>query len=164
MPAASSWPEPIERVAASFRRSGIEAVVEELGSGAATAAEAAAALGVSQAEMAQTSIALCDERPVAVIAAGNRRLSLERLRSATGARGARPARALEVRDLTGFEPDALPPLPLPSRIPLYADRLILSLKRIWISAGSPRHYLSCSPSDLIALTEAQVLDVTEPDG
>ncbi len=164
MPAPGGWPEPIERVAAAFRRSGVEAAVEELTIGVATADEAAATLGVSRGEIATTQIVFCDDRPLAILIGADRRISTEKLEKATGAAAARIASDMEIRDLTGFEPGSVPPIPLPSHVPLYIDRLLLALRRIWVSAGSSRHLLSCTPADLMMLADAQLLDGTEADG
>ena len=42
------------------------------------------------------------------------------------------------------------------------DRRLLSHKRVWIGAGSPRHMAVIAPGDLVRLSRAQAMDVVEP--
>jgi prolyl-tRNA editing enzyme YbaK/EbsC (Cys-tRNA(Pro) deacylase) len=160
----SGWPEPVERVAAALRRSGVEAEIEAFQGSTATAEDAAAALGVPSSVIVKTVVVVCEERQLAVLVPGDRRVSLEKIERATGYTRARLARAAEVPALTGFEPGAVPPFPLPGGLRVLLDRSLLTTRRIWAGAGSPRHLLACTPGDLITLAGAEILDAADSGG
>jgi prolyl-tRNA synthetase len=159
-----AWPETVERVAAELRRSGVEAAIEELDETAATDGDAKNALGLKPERVVETVIALCDERPVAVLLPARRRLSIEKLQRATGAQQARIASAREVQELTGAELGSVPPFPLPAAVRVFADQELVDTAQIWASAGSPRYLVRCAALDLIALAGAVVLDAVDADG
>lgn len=46
---------------------------------------------------------------------------------------------------------------------VFAERLLLGEGTVWIRAGSPRHVLGVSPSDLVQLTSAQTADLVADD-
>jgi prolyl-tRNA editing enzyme YbaK/EbsC (Cys-tRNA(Pro) deacylase) len=159
-----AWPETVERVAAELRRSGVEAAIEELDETAALGGDVKHALGFKPERVVETVIALCDERPVAVLLLGRRRLSIEKLQRATGAQQTRIASAHEVQELTGIELGSVPPFPLPAAMRVFADKELIDAAQIWAPAGSPRYLVRCAAIDLIALARAVVLDAVDAGG
>ena len=109
----ATWPEPVERVAVYLREAGVEARLEELESGTATAADAARAAGCPLAQIVKSIVVLCDGRAVLAMVPGDRRADLDKIARAAGAAEARIASAAEVREATGFPPGAVAPFPLP---------------------------------------------------
>jgi len=89
----ATWPEGVERVAAFLRDSGVEARLEELPTGTATAQSAADAAGCRLEQVVKTIIFDCDGSPVAVLLPGDRRADPAKLALAAGATSARPAGA-----------------------------------------------------------------------
>ena len=108
----TSWPEPVERVAAFLREAGGEARLEEFESGTPTARAAAEAAGCSLDQIVKSIVVICGGRPVVVLVPGDRRVDLDKVARAAGATEARIAGADEVVATTGFEPDAVAPFPL----------------------------------------------------
>jgi prolyl-tRNA editing enzyme YbaK/EbsC (Cys-tRNA(Pro) deacylase) len=66
-----------------------------------------------------------------------------------------------VRAVTGFEPGAVAPFPLPKVDRVLVDRQVLVHDRVWIGAGSPHHVATLSPSDLVRLAKAEPVDAVQ---
>jgi prolyl-tRNA editing enzyme YbaK/EbsC (Cys-tRNA(Pro) deacylase) len=158
--AVERWPEPVARVAEALRRSGIDARVEEFPEGAATAADAAKAVGTSRAQIVKSLLFICDGRPALALVPGDRRADERKVAAAVGAKAARVARPEEVVAATGFEPGGVAPFPLPgvSQVAMAGELLVHD--RVWVGAGSERHMAGLSPVDLLRLTRAITADLT----
>jgi prolyl-tRNA editing enzyme YbaK/EbsC (Cys-tRNA(Pro) deacylase) len=50
-----------------------------------------------------------------------------------------------------------------TRAAVFVEQLLLGEETLWIRAGSPRHVLGVSPSDLVQLTRAQTADLATDD-
>ena len=159
----ATWPEPVERVAAYLRQAGVEARIEELEAGTATAADAAKAAGCTLEQIVKSIVVICDGRPVLALVPGDRRVDLDKIAAAAGAAGARIAKAAEVEEATGFEPGAVAPFPLPNVADVLLDQSLLAHDVVWIGAGSTMHIAALSPSDVARLARARSMDaVQEP--
>jgi prolyl-tRNA editing enzyme YbaK/EbsC (Cys-tRNA(Pro) deacylase) len=154
-----SWPEEVERVATFLREAGVEARVEEFSDGTPTAEDAARAVGCSLGQIVKSLVFDCDGRPVLAMVPGDRRADSEKIAAAAGGRFARIAGTEEVHDLTGFEPGAVAPFPLPRVERVFIDRTLLSHRLVWIGAGSDRHMAALSPAELVRLSRARPMDV-----
>jgi prolyl-tRNA editing enzyme YbaK/EbsC (Cys-tRNA(Pro) deacylase) len=155
------WPEPVERVAAVLRGRAVDARLEEFGEGTPTAAAAAAAIGCEPAEIVKTLVFVCDGLPVLALLPGDRRADAAKVAAAAKARGARIARPEEVFAVTGFEPGAVAPFPVPQASRVLLERELLRHQTVWVGAGSTRHMAGLSPLDLVRLTGAEPGDYAE---
>jgi prolyl-tRNA editing enzyme YbaK/EbsC (Cys-tRNA(Pro) deacylase) len=155
----STWPESVENVAAFLRAAGAEARLEEFDEETATAADAARAVGAEASDIVKSLVVLCDGRPVLALVPGDRRGDLAKIARAAGGSDARIARAEEVRSITGFEPGAVAPFPLPKVERVVVDRSLLSRRAVWIGAGSPRHLAVLPAPELVRLSRAIPADL-----
>jgi prolyl-tRNA editing enzyme YbaK/EbsC (Cys-tRNA(Pro) deacylase) len=155
----SGWPESVENVAAFLRAAGAEARLEEFDAETATAADAARAVGAEASDIVKSLVVVCDGRPVLALVPGDRRGDLAKIARAAGANDARIARADEVRSITGFEPGAVAPFPLPKVERVVVDRALLSRRAVWIGAGSPRHLAVLPAPELVRLSRAIPADL-----
>jgi prolyl-tRNA editing enzyme YbaK/EbsC (Cys-tRNA(Pro) deacylase) len=158
---SASWPEPVERVAAYLRQEGVDARLEELESGTATAEDAARAAGCSIGQIVKSIVVYCDERPVLAMVPGDRRVDLEKVARAADAATARIAKAPEVEQATGFAPGAVAPFPLPGIDRVLIDRNLLGHDVVWIGAGSTKHIAALAPTALTRLAKAQPMDAVQ---
>jgi prolyl-tRNA editing enzyme YbaK/EbsC (Cys-tRNA(Pro) deacylase) len=154
-----AWPEPVERVSSFLRESGAEARIQEFPDGTPTAQDAADAAGCELGQIVKSLVFLCDERPVVVFVPGDRRGDPAKIALAVDASEARVAKAREVEDATGFEPGAVAPFPLPKIEAVLMDRAFFRHQLVWAGAGSSRHMLAISPTELGRLTRARPMDV-----
>lgn len=157
----ATWPEPVERVAAFLREAGVEARLEELESGTATAEDAARAAGCSLGQVVKSIVVVCDGRSVVALVPGDRRADLAKVARGAGAAEARVARGAEVESATGFAPGAVAPFPLPKVDRVLIDHNLLGHGTVWVGAGSHTHLAALSPGDLVRLARAQPMDVVQ---
>ena len=153
---ATQWPEPVERVSNFLRRMGVESRIEEFEAGTPTAVDAARAVGCKLGQIVKSLVFDCGGRWVVVLVPGDRRADSPKIARAVGAAKAKIASPEQVERATGFVAGAVAPFPLPA-----VDRVLVSHKRVWIGAGSPRHMAVIAPGDLVRLAKAQAVDVVE---
>ena len=158
---ATEWPEPVERVSSFLRRMGVEARIEEFEAGTPTAVDAARAVGCKLGQIVKSLVFECGGRWVVVLVPGDRRADSPKIARAVGAARAKIASPEQVEKATGFVAGAVAPFPLPAVDRVLVDRNLLSHKRVWIGAGSPRHMAVIAPGDLVRLAKAQAVDVVE---
>jgi Cys-tRNA(Pro) deacylase len=158
---STSWPEPVERVAAFLKDAGVEARLEQFESGAATAEDAARAAGCTLSQIVKSLVVVCDDRPVLAMVPGDRRADLEKIARAAEAGGARIAKAKEVEEATGFSPGGVAPFPLPKIERVLIDRTLLAHQLVWVGAGSSSHMAALSPAALARVTRAQSADAVQ---
>jgi len=158
---AGRWPEPVERVAAVLRDTGIDARVEEFREGAATARAAAKAVGAELGQIVKSLLFICDGRPTLALVPGDRRADETKVAAVAGAKTARVAKPEEVLAATGFEPGGVAPFPAPAVAQVLIQPDLLAHEQVWIGAGSERHMAGISPVDLVRLTDARAGDLTE---
>jgi len=157
----SAWPEPVERVSTFLREAGGEARIEEFEEGTPTAADAAAAVGCELGQIVKSLVLLCDGRPVVALVPGDRRGDPVKIARAAGSEAARIAKPEEVERTTGFAPGAVAPFPLPGVETIFVDRLLLRQSLVWAGAGSEKHMIGLTPSELVRLARARPMDVVQ---
>jgi prolyl-tRNA editing enzyme YbaK/EbsC (Cys-tRNA(Pro) deacylase) len=157
----STWPEPVERVSEFLRQMGVEARVEEFPEGTPTAADAARAVGCKLGQIVKSLVFDCGGRWVVALIPGDRRADASKIARAADVPKAKIASPEQVEKATGFVAGAVAPFPLPRVDRVFVDRNLLSHKRVWVGAGSPRHMAEVSTGDLVRLSRAQVMDAVE---
>jgi prolyl-tRNA editing enzyme YbaK/EbsC (Cys-tRNA(Pro) deacylase) len=160
---SEAWPEAVQRVTAYLREAGAEVRVEEFPDGTPTAEAAAAAVGCQLRCIVKSIVFECDGRPVLAMVPGDRRADAERVAAAAGAERARVAPPSRVEAITGFEPGAVAPFPLPTIDRALIDRTLLAHDRVWVGAGSTRHMAGLAPTELVRLARAVPLDIVTSD-
>jgi Cys-tRNA(Pro) deacylase len=158
---ARAWPPDVERVAAFLREASVEARVEEFSEPTKTAEDAARAVGCALGQIVKSLVFDCDERAIVVLVPGDRRADREKIAAEAGCRRAKIAGPDRVREVTGFEPGAVAPFPLPREVGVFVDRALLQHRVVWIGAGSTRHVAGLTPADLVRLSRAQPIDAAE---
>ena len=63
--------------------------------------------------------------------------------------------------MTGFEPGAVAPFPLPGVDTVLVERTLLARERVWVGAGSERHMAGLQPAELVRLTRARAVDAVQ---
>jgi Cys-tRNA(Pro) deacylase len=155
------WPEPVERVARFLRETGAEARIEEFAEETPTAEDAARAAGCRLDQIVKSLVVDCDGKALVALVPGDRRADLNKVARAASAERARVARPDRVREVTGFEPGAVAPFPLPEIDRVLVDPRLLRHDRVWVGAGSENHLASLPPSELVRLSRAETADVSE---
>jgi prolyl-tRNA editing enzyme YbaK/EbsC (Cys-tRNA(Pro) deacylase) len=156
-----AWPEAVERVTSYLREAGAEVRVEEFKDGTPTAQAAARAVGCDLGQIVKSLVFKCDGEPVLVMVPGDRRADSRKIAQAAGTRNARIAGPDEVTQVTGFEPGAVAPFPLPRMDKIFIERTLLAHAVLWIGAGSDQHMAALAPAELVRLSRARPMDVVE---
>jgi len=156
--AASLSPSAM-RVQAALAAAGLDSVVTEHAATARSAAEAAAALGCSVAEIAKSLLFRRGEHDaVLVIASGANRVDERKVARLAG-EAVRKADAAFVRLHTGYAIGGIPPLAHANPSLTLVDEDLLRHARVFAAAGTPNATFAIAPSDLVAVSGAKVGDV-----
>jgi prolyl-tRNA editing enzyme YbaK/EbsC (Cys-tRNA(Pro) deacylase) len=150
----------VERVRAALVMAGHPDTIAAFPEGTRTAADAAAAVGCSVAQIAKSIVFRAGEGAVVVIASGANRVDAARAAALLGTT-LRRADAAFVRDATGFAIGGVAPIAHTGPVRILIDRDLLSLDPIYAAAGSPTHVFRTTPAELIRLTDGLVGDVKE---
>jgi prolyl-tRNA editing enzyme YbaK/EbsC (Cys-tRNA(Pro) deacylase) len=156
-----AWPEPVQRVSTALREAGAEARVEEFPTGTPTAEDAARAVGCELRQIVKSLLFDCDGRAVLVLVPGDRRADSAKVAALTGARRARVAGPAQVEEATGYAPGAVAPFPLRQVEGVLIERSLLGESLLWVGAGSTRHMAGLPPTELVRVSRAQPVDVSE---
>jgi hypothetical protein len=132
------WPEAVERIAAYLRNAGVPGRIEELAAGAdEPPGPEVRAAGFD-----------CDGRGLVVLVPAESAVDRDKVSRLAGCTALMPA----------------PFLPFPYRpARVLVDRSVLSLRFVWVEAGSPRHVLGLSSRHLIRLLGAETADLVVED-
>jgi len=134
--------------------------VVEMPDSTRTAAEAAAAIGCTVAQIAKSLVfrGAHSGAPVLVIASGTNRVDPQRLATLIGEPVEKPD-ADYVRERTGFVIGGVPPLGHSEPIRTFIDRDLLAFEAIWAAAGTPRAVFRLTPDDLVSMTGGEVAEI-----
>ena len=156
----------VRRVLDAAAQRGVQLEIHELADTTHTAADAARALGVEQAQIVKSLVFVAEGTdggltPVLCLVAGTNRVDLALLAAVTGEAGVRRASAREARELTGFSIGGIPPLGHPRPVRVVMDPDLGRYPEIWAAAGHDRSVFPVSPAALRALTNATVAEIAE---
>ena len=128
-----------------------------------TAADAAAAIGCTVAQIAKSLIFRGEQsqRPVLVVASGASRVDETKVAAALGETIAR-ADADFVREATGFSIGGVPPVGHKMPPVALIDESLMRFAEIWAAAGTPNAVFRLTPSDLVELTGGRAVAVVRP--
>ncbi|HZO33863.1 MAG TPA: YbaK/EbsC family protein [Gaiellaceae bacterium] len=156
----SAWPEPVERVAAVLRGAAVDARIEEFTDGAATARDAAKAIGCELSQIVKSLVFVCDGAFVLALVPGDARADERAVAAAADASEARIAGAEEVMFATGFAPGAVAPFPLRAVARTFMDSSLLAHGVVWIGAGTTEHMAAMPPLELQRITRSRAVNLT----
>lgn len=148
----------VARVRAVLVAAGEEDTVAVFPEGARTAAEAAAAIGCSVAQIAKSIVFRAGDRPVLVITSGANRVDTAKIAARLGLALQR-ADADFVRSSTGFAIGGVAPIGHVTPPLVLIDEDLMRLDPIWAAAGSPTHMFRTSAAALARLSGGTVADV-----
>lgn len=142
-----------------LRRAGYANEVREFDDSTRSAAEAAATIGCTVAQIAKSIVFKSGSgRAVLVIASGPNRIDESKVAALVGERIGK-ADADFVRDRTGFAIGGVPPLGHATPPITLIDGDLLAFERIWAAAGTPRAIFDLTPAELVAMSGGRVGDI-----
>ena len=147
------------RVIAAARDAGLEITTRRFPEGTKTAADAAAAIGVTVGQIVKSLVFGVDNEIVMALVSGSNQLDEKKLALAAG--GAKCARvdADAVREATGYPIGGVPPLGLATKLRIFMDPDLLQYDEVWAAAGTWHDVFPISPSDLVSASHGVVVEL-----
>lgn len=152
--------DSLERVRTALREAGHPDNIAAFPAGTKTAADAAAAIGCSVAQIAKSLVFRAGVRPALVITSGVNRVDTARVEAELGLAISR-ADADWVKEVTGFAIGGVAPLGHLTPPMVLIDRDLLAQDPIWAAAGSPMHVFRTSAAELVRLSSGRLADVKQ---
>ncbi len=149
--------EPVQRVRKALKDAGLADSVVELDAPPENAAEAAKALDTETGAVVTSRVYAIGKRMVLVLVAGDHECREANLAAAFFLEGeVRVPSDAEVRGITGFTADCVPPVGFAHKLPTAIDRSLKRFQRLYAAAGDPQCVFKTSVTDLKRLTEGIV--------
>jgi prolyl-tRNA editing enzyme YbaK/EbsC (Cys-tRNA(Pro) deacylase) len=155
---------PVERVRQALQIAGLDDnLVRELPADTSTAEAAARAVGAPQGSIVKSLVFLADGAPLLVLAAGDQRVDVKRLRATLGLskRRLRIAQPAEVLAHTGFEVGGVPPVGHSPPLRTLIDNTLGRYDTVWAAAGSAHAVFPIAYQQLLAITSGEVMDLAQ---
>ena len=158
------YPNPLgssaQKVQEVLKSLGLELQVVELQETTRTSADAARAVGCQVGQIAKSLVFRGEttQRPILVIASGSNRVNEKRVGQLISETLGK-ADADFVRQKTGFVIGGVPPVGHAEKLEVFIDEDLLQYSEIWAAAGTPNAVFKLTPSDLVRMTEGQVVGI-----
>lgn len=118
---------------------------------------ASSALGVSEHITIKTIIMETDEKkPLIVLMHGDCEVSAKNLARFMGVRGVQPCDERNAERITGYVFGGMSPFGTRTKLPVYVEKSIFELQKIYINAGKRGFLVEIDPSSLMFLSPFQV--------
>jgi prolyl-tRNA editing enzyme YbaK/EbsC (Cys-tRNA(Pro) deacylase) len=150
----------VERVREALLAAGHPDTIRAFPESTRTAADAAAAIGCTVAQIAKSIVFRAGERAAVVIASGVNRVDAAKVAAVLGVKLQR-ADGEWVRERTGFAIGGVAPVGHTAPPLMVFDRDLLALHPIWAAAGSPSHVFSTEAELLARITGARIAEVRQ---
>jgi prolyl-tRNA editing enzyme YbaK/EbsC (Cys-tRNA(Pro) deacylase) len=149
-------------VQSALEAQGVQLNVVELSQSTRTAAEAAAAIGCTVAQIAKSLVfrGTQTDQPVLVIASGTNRVDEHKVAALVG-EPITKADAAFVRTHTGFAIGGVAPVGHPQPLRTLLDQDLLQYDQLWAAAGTPHAVFPITPSELVQITNGDVVAVAQ---
>jgi prolyl-tRNA editing enzyme YbaK/EbsC (Cys-tRNA(Pro) deacylase) len=148
----------VERVRAVLLAAGHPDTIRAFPEGTRTAADAAAAIGCTVAQIAKSIVFRAGERAVVVVTSGANRVDTGKAAAVLGV-ALKRADADWVRAVTGFAIGGVAPVGHTSAPLVLVDEDLLALDPVWAAAGSPSHVYRTTAAELVRVTGGSVAEV-----
>ena len=147
------------RVITAARDAGLEITTRRFPEGTKTAADAAAAIGVTVGQIVKSLVFGVDNEIVMALVSGSNQLDEKKLALAAG--GAKCARvdADAVREATGYPIGGVPPFGHSTQLRVFVDPDLLQYDEVWAAAGTWNDNFGANPNDIVRVAGGVVTDL-----
>ena len=149
----------VVRVTAAAKERGLEISTRRFPEGTKTAADAAAAIGVTVGQIVKSLVFGVDNEIVMALVSGSNQLDEKKLALAAG--GAKCARvdADAVREATGYPIGGVPPFGHSTQLRVFVDPDLLQYDEVWAAAGTWNDNFGAVPADIVRVAGGVVTDL-----
>ena len=118
------------------------------------------ALGVPEHEVVKTLVMQTDAGdPLIVLMHGDRKVSTKELARAAGVKRIFPCKPEDAQRHSGYQVGGVSPFGVRRRMPVYLERSVLELPRIYINGGRRGYLVSIATADLQRVLSPVLVDV-----
>ena len=149
----------VVRVMEAARERGLEITTKRFPEGTKTAADAAAAIGVSVGQIVKSLVFGVDSEIVMALVSGSNQLDEKKLALAAGGAKCSRVDADAVRAATGYPIGGVPPLGLATQMRIFYDPDLLQYDEVWAAAGTWNDVFAINPDSLALITGGLIVDL-----
>jgi Cys-tRNA(Pro) deacylase len=147
------------RVMEAARERGLEITTKRFPEGTKTAADAAAAIGVSVGQIVKSLVFGVDSEIVMALVSGSNQLDEKKLAAAAGGAKCSRVDADAVRAATGYPIGGVPPFGHSTQLRVFVDPDLLQYDEVWAAAGTWNDNFGVAPADIVRVAGGVVTDL-----
>jgi Cys-tRNA(Pro) deacylase len=147
------------RVIAAAREAGLEITTRRFPEGTKTAADAAAAIGVTVGQIVKSLVFGVDNEIVMALVSGSNQLDEKKLAAAAGGSKCSRVDADAVRAATGYPIGGVPPFGQSTQLRVFVDPDLLQYDEVWAAAGTWNDNFGANPNDIVRVAGGVVTDL-----
>ena len=147
------------RVMEAARERGLEITTKRFPEGTKTAADAAAAIGVSVGQIVKSLVFGVDSEIVMALVSGSNQLDEKKLAAAAGGAKCSRVDADAVRAATGYPIGGVPPFGHTTQLRVFVDPDLLQYDEVWAAAGTWNDNFAIAPNELVRVSGGVVTDL-----
>ena len=149
----------VVRVMEAARERGLEITTKRFPEGTKTAADAAAAIGVSVGQIVKSLVFGVDTEIVMALVSGSNQLDEKKLALAAGGAKCSRVDADAVRAATGYPIGGVPPFGHSTQLGVFVDPDLLQYDEVWAAAGTWNDVFGAAPADIVRVAGGVVTDL-----
>jgi len=119
-------------------------------------------LGVEEHLVIKTLIFEADSKPLCILMHGDREVSARNLARHIGVKSVAPCLPAVADRHSGYQVGGTSPFGLKRAMPVYCEKSIAALPRIWINGGARGFLVGMDPRELLRVLEPELVDVAIP--
>jgi len=147
------------RVIAAAREAGLTITTRRFPEGTKTAADAAAAIGVTVGQIVKSLVFGVDNEIVMALVSGSNQLDEKKLALAAGGTKCARVDADAVREATGYPIGGVPPFGHSTQLRVFVDPDLLQYDEVWAAAGTWNDNFGAVPADIVRVAGGVVTDL-----
>ena len=149
----------VVRVVSAAKERGLDIVTKRFPEGTKTAADAAAAIGVTVGQIVKSLVFGVDGEIVMALVSGSNQLDEKKLAAAAGGTKCSRVDADAVREATGFPIGGVPPFGHSTQLRVFVDPDLLQYDEVWAAAGTWNDNFGAAPADIVRVSGGVVTDL-----
>ena len=147
------------RVMEAARERGLEITTKRFPEGTKTAADAAAAIGVTVGQIVKSLVFAVDGEIVMAYVSGSNQLDEKKLALAAGGAKCSRVDADAVRAATGYPIGGVPPFGHSTQLRVFVDPDLVQYDEVWAAAGTWNDNFAIAPNELVRVSGGVVTDL-----
>ena len=153
--------EPVKRVKNFLSKFNSDLNIIALDTSAKTAMEAASSLSCDVGAIVKSLILRTEKKFILCLVAGDKRVSLSKIKKILNIKDASMASAEEVKSVTGFTIGGVAPTGHLNKLDVFIDNSLERFENLYAAAGHPNCVFKISFKDLLKITNGSIKEIIE---